>query len=90
MPKITELWAWCVEDEDGKGGEGIPAINSTLEGEPYLMPLVGADAERMLSFRVIAQDIATRTGKSLQLRRATALEVIETVHPKPRGQNGST
>lgn len=74
--KITEMWAWIFTDDDGS--EGIPAYKM---GDDVL-PLVGADAERMQSLEGIAQHIADSRNKRVELRRwHGAAELVRTLQP---------
>lgn len=76
MPlKITELWAWVVTHDDGS--EGVPAAN-LIPG--HLVPLMGADEERMRSLEQTAREIATLKGMPLKLMRFTHAEEVETRH----------
>lgn len=77
MPKVTELWAWVIEDT-GPDDEGIPA-HLGLTG--MWEPLVGADRERAESLRVEAQQMATIHGKPIRLLRSTDLVEVEVIQP---------
>jgi hypothetical protein len=68
MPKtITELWAWIGVDADGD--EGIAAHSMMVMGQAMMMPLVGADLERMRSLEPHARAVATLSGSEIRLRR---------------------
>ncbi len=56
MPKVTELYAFVAEN--GPGDEGLMAL--ILEDK--VVPLVGADMERLDSFRPIARGISQASG----------------------------
>lgn len=77
--RILELYAWVVLD-DMDGNEGVPA---TLPGpDGIMLPLMGADRERIESLRRFAEIAASVTGKPVELRRwAGPYELIETVEP---------
>jgi hypothetical protein len=76
MPqKITELWAWVSEAE----GEGVLASEMEIDGRTMLVPLVGADRERIESYRPHALEIARLSGQAIKLMRFAAGEVIERV-----------
>jgi len=76
MPKkIDELWAWVREDQGD--GEGVLAAEMVLDGRTMFVPFVGADRERIESYRAQAQDIARRTGRKVHLIRYSTREVIE-------------
>lgn len=72
--RMTEMFAFTVIAEDM---EGIPA---TMGPEGW-MPLVGADAERIESFRPIAQMMANETGKSVKLVKFTHRQDVEEIKP---------
>jgi hypothetical protein len=63
--KIEELWAWICTEPDG--GEGVVATSGLVAG--MLMPLVGADAERMKSLEAHALAIGRLTGLPVRLER---------------------
>lgn len=70
---ITELWAWVITEENGS--EGVAAMEMRIDGKPWLMPLVGADEERIRSLEPHARYAAERTGQPVALRRFTLAEV---------------
>lgn len=77
MPEtIDEMYAWVITQSDG--GEGIPAA---MGASGMWLPLVGADKDRMESFRNYATELATVEGRPLHLARFSAKEVIETIEP---------
>lgn len=78
MPKVTELWAYVVEEFPGE--EGVPAV--PLHGLMY--PLFGADAERMKSMEKFAQMMADATGVKVELRRFSSVEVVKVLNPKKK------
>lgn len=79
MPRITELWAWVIEDS-APDDEGVAAFLDPSSG--MWMPLVGADRGRANSLRQFAQAVASAHGKPIKLVRSTGeLEVVETVEP---------
>ena len=76
MPaKIVELWAWVREDE-GKG-EGILASEMEIDGRTMFVPLVGADRERIESYRPHAEKMARLFKQRIKLMRFSKAEVIE-------------
>lgn len=77
MSKITELYAYVVEDADSED-EGIPAFANT---DGFWLPLMGADLARAQSLRNRAQIMATAMGKPIKLIRSTGIEIIETIDP---------
>lgn len=81
---ITELWAWIIEEN---GGEGIAAIEMHIDGMPFMMPLVGADEERIRSLEPHAKHISERTGRPVTLRRfANHLPTREAIAQAIRGE----
>lgn len=72
MPfKINELWAFVSTDEEGV--EGVCAFRS-VDG---WLPMVAADVKRLSSLRPLANEVAKRTGRPVQLIKFTAREDIE-------------
>lgn len=74
--KVDQMWAFVVMDDDGD--EGVPAVK--MNGNFY--PLVGADMARAKSVREQAVEVSNGTGRPVELRRFTTMEVIETIHPE--------
>lgn len=64
---VTELWVWVATEENG--GEGVAACEMMIDGQRFMMPLVGADEERITALQPYAMLVATRTGMPVQLRR---------------------
>lgn len=76
MPKITELYAWVIEDT-GPDDEGVPAF---LAANGTWYPMMGADLERALSLRKDAEFAAAIKGKPCRLVRSVGeLEEVEVV-----------
>jgi|SRR5690606_21233868 len=71
--KITELWAWVCTEPDG--GEGVPASGAIMPG--VLLPLMGADAERMKSLEAHARMIAAASGYPIRLERFHGSALME-------------
>ena len=76
MPLIEEIWAYVVTESPGE--EGIPAVSGT---GGMVIPLVGADGERMQSYRPHAVSIAADMGKQVKLVRFSNMEVIAVFDP---------
>lgn len=76
MPRITEMWAYVIEDS-GPEDEGVVAAR--VGGE--WMPLVGADRARAESMRPFAVEIGRRLGKPIRLVRFTDREGVEVLVP---------
>jgi len=66
--KVHELWAYVAEDEQGE--EGIVSYPTELG----VMPLIGADRERMKSLRRWALAASLARGKPVELRRYHLVE----------------
>lgn len=64
---VTELWAWIVTEANG--GEGVAACEMFIDGQRFMMPLVGADEGRIRSLEQHARLVEQRTGLPVQLRR---------------------
>lgn len=73
--QIDRLFAYLSTDE--AGGEGVIAV-STPTGA---MPLVGADADRMMSYQPFAREAAQRTGRPVRLVRFDRRTVLEEIQP---------
>lgn len=77
MPQtIDEMYAWVLTLSDGS--EGIP---TAMGATGMWLPLVGADQDRMESFRDYATELAAAEGRPLHLARFGAKEVMETIEP---------
>mgnify|MGYP001569422775 CR=1 FL=1 len=63
---VIELWAWIVEEQ---GGEGVAACEMTIDGHRFMMPLVGADEERVRSLEPYARAVENITGLKVKLKR---------------------
>jgi len=80
MPlKITELWAWVREDVGD--GEGILAAEMEIEGQRMFVPLIGADRERIESYRPFAEEMARASGRPIKLMRYSQAERIQRYVP---------
>ena len=77
MPKITELWAYITEDT-GPDDEGVVASLGG-HGGIGIMPLIGADAERMLSLKGLERATAKASGKTVKLVKFTTRTEVETL-----------
>lgn len=61
--RIEKLYAWIVEEPDGSEG----MIGGHLSKFGFL-PLIGADRERIESYRPLAEDAAAQTGYPIRLK----------------------
>lgn len=74
------MWAYVAEDADGE--EGIIAYPTEIG----IMPMVGADRERMRSLRRFAETAARERSKPVELRRYHLVESeIELITPTVKG-----
>ncbi|HEY1878475.1 MAG TPA: hypothetical protein VGG68_00935 [Caulobacteraceae bacterium] len=76
-PRVIErLYAWIVTEADG--GQGIPAFD---RGDGLMLPMIGADSERIESLRPVAMRVAGVCLK-LELIEFSGRVVLET-HDSP-------
>lgn len=73
--KIKELWAYVATESDGT--EGVCGWR-TSSG---MVPLIGADKERVVSMRPRAADVARQSGVPIKLVKFSTREDIETIEP---------
>lgn len=75
MPKITEMYAFILEDTgpNDEGVIGIKAPNDTGTGSVWL-PLVGGDMARINSLKPLAIGIGNQVGKKVKLVHFTNRE----------------
>jgi hypothetical protein len=76
VKKIDEMYAFVAVDEDGD--EGIPAFSN---GQ-WLLPLVGADMDRVKSLMQVAQEMANQSQRPLKILRFSQTEQIGEVNPQ--------
>jgi hypothetical protein len=69
--RIERIYAWICTEPDGT--EGIPAVEGPSIGQ--VMPLVGADRERIESFR--AEAVAVARGMGLPVRLVCFENLVE-------------
>lgn len=74
--RIETVFAFVVIDTDGT--EGIPAVRGP---DGMAMPLVAADPERLASLRPVAQLMAMRLGKRVELIRFTTRTHLDWLEP---------
>jgi hypothetical protein len=73
---VSELWAW-VSLDPADGSEGVLAVNA---GGVW-MPLVGADRNRIESYRAFALEAQKHMPNPIELRRFGQMQVIESLQP---------
>jgi len=80
MPKITDMYAFIVEDT-GPDDEGVIGIQSMEgeSGERIWLPLVGADMARVNSLKPIAEGIGRQIGKKVTLVHFSNREDLEVI-----------
>jgi hypothetical protein len=71
--KIGALYAWVCEEPDG--GEDVAGAN--IPGLGGMVPLIGADRERIESFRPYAVAVAAMSGYRTRLVRFAKREVLD-------------
>jgi len=65
--RIEEMYAIVARDENGD--EGIMGASMIIEGQPMMMPLVGADVERVKQWIPKAKQLADMSGTSFRIFR---------------------
>lgn len=70
---IEAMYAWVVTEPDG--GEGVAGMNIPSLGG--MVPLVGADMDRIMSLRPYAQQVKQLTGYPVRLVRFSSREDLE-------------
>lgn len=86
MPNITELWAWVAHE--GEDMEGIIAVEMDGPGRRTMMvPLIGADRERIVSLEAEAQTQCNRAGITVTLRRFTTMTTLQTLTPESQDKD---
>ena len=74
MPRIEEMFAFVAEDS-GPDDEGVVGMSV---GD-VILPMVGADMDRVETLRPIARDISVQTGKKIKLIHFTHREELEAI-----------
>jgi hypothetical protein len=64
MPKVTELYAFVMADS----GESEERVMAVSKGD-WMLPLVAADSEHILSLKPFADRLARLAGKPYKLLR---------------------
>ena len=64
--KIDSIFAFIAQSDDG---EGIMAAQMTMYGQPTMMPLVGADMERVKTLYPLAKQISEKSGRPFKVYR---------------------
>lgn len=67
--KIDALFAFLAQGEDG---EGIMAMSVPINGQMMMLPMVGADVDRIKSLLPIAKQIALASGVTYRIYRFDA------------------
>jgi len=83
MPRINCLYAWVAQEKDG--GEGV--VGGVVPGFGGT-PFIGADMERMESYRPIVAEMAAFMGLEIMLVRFAVRSDLEAVSPpSPKATN---
>lgn len=77
MPKIEEMYAFVMDDEE-PDDEGIIGMNAG----PLLLPLVGADMDRVNSLKDAAQTISNVAGKPVKILKFEKRSQIGVIEPQ--------
>lgn len=80
MPKIEAMYAYITHEKGDPYDEGVAAFLPPMTHQ--WMPMVGADEERMVSLRPIAQELADATGQKITLVKFSVRTDLETIDPK--------
>jgi hypothetical protein len=72
---IDALYAWVTTEPDG--GEGICGATINFMGRETMMPLVGADMDRIKALRDYAEITRTLTGYPVRLVRFSRRDDLE-------------
>lgn len=78
--RITTMYAFIVVDDDGT--EGVPAMlapSGTFANFPMLLPLMGADLDRVNSLREYVQTDPALKGKTITLAKFSVRTNLETI-----------
>ena len=74
--KVNEMWVWVSVDSEDQN-EGVIAFDSPMGP----MPMVGADKDRMMSLRHLAEQTAKKSGIEVKLLRFSERVEIEVIRP---------
>ncbi len=78
MPKIDEMYAYIAHEENDPDDEGLTAFRGSSGA---WLPMVGADEERMMSLKLMAQGIANITRQKITLVKFSVRTELETIIP---------
>ena len=79
--RIDALYAWVVQEPDGD--EGVCSATMQYLGREMMMPLVGADIDRVKSLRQHARATRMMTGCPVRLVRFSMREDLEELPAEP-------
>ena len=74
---IDALFAWVATKPDGGEGLCAASLPGPIDGRPMMMPLVGADLDRMRSLRDFAEMTRKLTGRPVRLVKFSHHEDLE-------------
>lgn len=80
MKTIDEMYAFIIVDPED-GDEGIPTF-SPMPG--VHAPMIGADPDRVLSLRSLAEQVATDMQAPVKVVRFSVREELEIIQPGPK------
>jgi len=63
---IDAMYAYVATSEEG---EGVMAASMMMYGQPTMMPLVGADLQRIKSLYPLAKEISEKSGRPFKIYR---------------------
>lgn len=74
--RITEVWAF-VSVDPADGDEGVCSYQL---GDVH-WPMIAADHDRLESLRPMAEQLARASGLTIELRKYSTVELVETFRP---------
>jgi hypothetical protein len=79
--RIDAIYAWVAQEPDG--GEGVCSATMQYLGREMMMPLIGADIDRVKSLRQHARTARMTTGFPVRLVRFSMREDLEELPNEP-------
>jgi hypothetical protein len=75
--KIDALYAYLAQDKEG---EGIMGMSVPVNGQMMMMPLIGADIDRIKSLLPLAKQISLASGTTFRIFRFdTKVDITEEI-----------
>lgn len=76
--KIDSLYAYLAQGKDGH--EGVMGMSVSINGQLMMMPMVGADVDRIKSLLPIAKQISLSSGVTFRIYRFdTKVDITEEI-----------